>query len=160
MDTSAGQFVKASNSVLVCETSMRSKSNWARIVVAVFTAVAMFYSFACTTSCAVGVCPNQTQQMPSHDCEPSGAHHSHHSSAPAPDKPDCSSHSHPTVLFPKSGDVAKIQLTAAGHAVSPGVSATSASLAVEQPAGLFGSDLAPPLTPRTPLYQQISVLRI
>jgi hypothetical protein len=138
---------------------MGSKSNWARIVVAVFT-VAMFYSFACTTTCAVGVCPNQTQQMPSHDCEPSGAHHSHHSSAPAPDKPDCSNHSHPTVLFLKSGDVAKIQLPAADHVVSPDVSATSASLTVEQPAGLFSSDLAPPLAPRTPLYQQISVLRI
>jgi len=30
MDTSAGQFVKASNSVLLCETSMRSKSKSGR----------------------------------------------------------------------------------------------------------------------------------
>jgi hypothetical protein len=138
---------------------MRTKANWARIVVAVFT-VAMLYSFACSTTCAVGICPNQTQQRPSHDCEPSGAHHSHHSNAPAPEKPDCSSHAHPTSLLVKSVEIANLQLVVSGHLSATSVLVSSSTRLLTNFTISAASDLAPPFGSSASLYQQISVLRI
>ena len=150
-------IVKKTSSVLVCESIMRSKGNWARIIVAAFT-MTMLYSFACSTTCAVGFCPNQPQQGPSHECDESAAHHSHQTNAPAPDKPDCSNHAHPTSLLLKSVEIYKVQLVASAH-----VSASAVLIPARPPVSSTGStasDLAPPLGSSTPVYQQISVLRI
>src|SRR5438067_8894257 len=70
-----------------------------RALAAIFTMVISSAS-ACATICALGVCPDHPQQTSSHDCESSTSHHSHRSSVP--DKPDCSKHAHPSVVFVKS----------------------------------------------------------
>ena len=135
---------------------MRTKANWARRVVAIFM-VTFVYSFACSTTCAVGFCPNQAEQRSSHDCEPTSNHQSHHSSTPAP---DCSKHAHPTSLFVKSAELSKVQLVVSDHTRA---TAGLASLPVRSSANSTGSpasDLAPPFGSSTPLYQQVSVLRI
>ena len=138
---------------------MAINANRARIVVALFTMV-MFYASACTTICAAGICPNQAQQTSSHDCEPLPSHHSHHSSDPAPDKPDCSSHAHPSVLFLKSGDVSPFQLSVSGGVSLAAMLASSADRLAANSINSQESNLAPPFAPNVPLYQQISVLRI
>jgi hypothetical protein len=154
-----GAIVRNANSVLGCELAMRAESHWARVIVAVFT-VAVFYSSACSTNCAVGVCPNQPQQRPSHDCEESAAHHSHHSNTPAPNSPDCSHHSHPSWLLLKSVEIGKVQLVASSHF---GVSTALVPLAAfpsRSSKRFVASDLGPPFGLSTPVYQQIPVLRI
>lgn len=153
------QYVARGDSLLAV---MRTKASWARMVVAIFT-VAMFYASVCSTTCAIGVCPNQVQQTASHDCDQASPHHSRHSDQPghqAPENPDCSQHGHPGSFLAKSSELSQIQLSVVGHldasasAVSPGRSVV-ASLTIAE-----ASDLAPPLRSNTPLYQQISVLRI
>ena len=136
---------------------MRRNANWARIVVAIFT-MAVFYGSVCSTTCAIGFCPNQAQQMPAHDCESTSSHHSHHSSHPAPAKPDCSEHRHPGLFLAKSGNLSPFALSTynlnAVTAVESGLDLIPSTYSAE------GSDLAPPLRSIRPLYQKISVLRI
>ena len=133
------------------------QAGWCRIVVAVFT-MAFFYASVCSTTCAVGVCPKQARQTSSHDCESSTSQHRNHSGSPAPQRPDCSKHPHPSPLFVKSGDSGKLQLNISRYvsaAVPLGPSRLIANLADSE-----ASDLAPPPTTGVSLYQQISVLRI
>lgn len=137
--------------------SMGVMASWTRTIAAIFT-MAMFYASACTATCALGVCPNQTQQTSSHDCESSTAHHSHHSSIPG--KPDCSKHGHPSTMFVKSPGVAKTDLAVLAHVSAGVLFASPRNLSVANLTASDGSDLAPPLIPGVPIYQQISVLRI
>ena len=134
------------------------KANWARIVVAVFT-VAIFYSFACSTTCAVGFCPNQPQQRASHECEQSAAHH-HQKNAPAQDKPDCTNHAHPTSVLVKSVEIYKVQLVSSAHLCASAVLVPLPARPSVSSTGSTASDLAPPFGLSAPVYQQISVLRI
>ena len=137
---------------------LRVAAGWNRAFAAIFLVV-IFYASACTTSCALGVCPNHPQQTSSHDCESSTSQHS--DPASVPDKPDCSKHAHPSVVFVKSGGVAKIDRRISAY-MSPAVLfASPGNLSVANPTASNGSDLAPPLVPRRiPLHQQIGVLRI
>ena len=137
---------------------LRVAADCNRAIAAIFTMV-IFYASACTTICALGVCPNHPQQTSSHDCESSTSDHSHRSSVP--DKPDCSRHAHPSVVFVKSGGVARIDLRISAY-LGPAVQfASPGNLSVANPTAFDGSDLAPPLAPRRiPLHQQIGVLRI
>ena len=137
---------------------MRTKANWARIVVALFT-MAMFHASVCSASCAIGVCPDQVQRTASHDCEQMSAHHADHSGRKAPYSPDCLRRLHPIMVLTKFGEIAKLQLnfTDQGPAITVAVSRrdfTASLIHVE------ASDLAPPLGSNVPLYQQLSVLRI
>ena len=128
-------------------------------MVMVFFTVAMFYSSVCSASCATGVCPDKVQQTSSHDCEQMPAHHAGQSGHPAPESPDCSRHHHPNLLFTKSGEIAKVQLSTLDH-----LSAAMAVISEIDLAAILihseASDLAPPLASSVPLYQHISVLRI
>ncbi len=107
---------------------MRSKTNGARMVLAIFT-MAMFYTSVCTTTCAIGVCRNEVQQTAGHDCEQSSSHHSGQPGHEAPESPDCSKHAHPGVFVARSGNVSQFQLSIVGHlqlsAIEP--SSTSAN---------------------------------
>lgn len=129
-----------------------------RAIAAIFTMVISSAS-ACATICALGVCPDHPQQTSSHDCESSTSHHSHRSSVPH--KPDCSKHAHPSVVFVKSGGVARIELSISAY-MSPAVLfASPGNFSVANLTASDGLDLAPPLVPRRiPLHQQIGVLRI
>ncbi len=150
------QYVKHGGSLLAL---MRVRANWARMVVAIFT-VAVFYASVCSTTCAIGVCPNQVQQAAGHDCEHTSSHHSDPSGHQAPEKPDCSRHGHPGSFLAKSGELSQIQLNVVGHVNASATAVCSGdSLTASLPAAA-GSDLAPPLRSNLPLYQQISVLRI
>ncbi|HVS88322.1 MAG TPA: hypothetical protein VHF01_08870 [Candidatus Acidoferrum sp.] len=138
---------------------MRINANWPRMVVAIFT-MAVFYASVCSTTCAIGVCPNQPQRTASHNCDQTSSHHSDPSGHQAPDNPDCSQHGHPGFFLAKSGDLSQFQLSGAGHlnasaaAVSWGYTLTASMTTPD------ASELAPLLRSNIPLYQQISVLRI
>jgi hypothetical protein len=129
------------------------------MVVALFT-MAVFYASVCSTSCAVGVCPNQVPQTAGHDCEQTPSHHPDPSGHQTPDNPDCSQHEHPGLFLAKSGDLFQFQLSVVDHLNAsamaiPAVHRLAASLTPAE-----ASDHAPPLASSIPLYQQISVLRI
>jgi hypothetical protein len=126
----------------------------ARIVAMIF-AVAMTYASFCSTTCGLGVCPNQERQSGSHDCDnPSHQHGPHqHGSG----KSDCSAHYHPSVNLVKPDGLHKFGTDDVGIG----------SLFTQMPdATRFGFDLSSlfslgsPPTPRSLLHQQISVLRI
>ena len=136
---------------------MRSKTNGARIVVTVFT-MAMFYASVCTTTCAIGVCPDEVRQTAGHDCDQASSHHSGQPGHESPESPDCSKHAHPGVFVAKSGDVSQYQLSIVGH-LQLSATALSAGHDLRLSTATRSSDLAPPFASNLPLHQ-ISVLRI
>ena len=138
---------------------MRRNADWARIVVAIFT-MAMFYASVCSTTCAIGFCPNQVQQTAGHECEQTPAHHSHHSEHQTPENPDCSQHQHPGLFLAKSGNLSQFQLSVGGHLNASAAPVSAGHGLTLNMTSAEASDLAPPPTPNSPLYQQISVLRI
>lgn len=137
----------------------RTIANWVRIVAVVFT-VGVFYASVCSSTCAVGVCPNQVQHTPSHECEQTPSNHSHHSGHNSPDNPDCSRHEHPGLFLTKSTDLSQFQLSYVGHLTMTAVAVDAALGATAGSTNIVASDLAPPPASPLPLYQQISVLRI
>ena len=137
---------------------MRSKTNGARMVLAIFT-MAMFYTSVCTTTCAIGVCPNEVQQTAGHDCEQSSSHHSGQPGHEAPESPDCSKHAHPGVFVARSGNVSQFQLSIVGH-LQLSATALGTGHDLRLSTATRTSDLAPPFASNLPLHQQISVLRI
>jgi hypothetical protein len=136
------------------------EANWARLVLASFT-MAMFYASVCSASCAVGVCPQQTQRTAGHDCDQMPSHHSDSSGHQAPDKPDCSQHQHPELFVTKSGgDLPQFELSVVDH-----LNASAAVFSqVDSLSAIFTRDVtsehAPPPASGVPLYDRISVLRI
>lgn len=138
---------------------MRIKADWARLVVVVFT-VAVFYAPVCSTTCAIGVCPNQVQQTASHDCDQASSHHSNPSGHQAPVHPDCSQHEHPGLFLAKSGDASQFQLSVLGYLDASDTAVSSGPSLIASMGAAKASDLAPPFRSNTPVYQQISVLRI
>jgi hypothetical protein len=138
---------------------MRINANWARMVVAIFT-MAVFYGSVCSTTCAIGFCPNQVQQTAGHDCDQSSSHHSDPSGHQAPDNPDCSQHEHPGLFVAKSGNFSQFQLSTVGHLNPSTVASSSVHALVASFTDTAASNHAPPLASSNLLYQQISVLRI
>ena len=131
----------------------------ARIVIAIFT-VAMFYASVCSTTCALGVCPNQVQQSDSHGCDRSSAGHSSNSHNHGPANPDCSKHAHPGLFLVKAATLSQLQLSITGHLSTSEPLASSLYDITFSMTASGGSDLAPPPTQKIPLYQQTSILRI
>jgi hypothetical protein len=138
---------------------MSGKANRARIVAAIFT-MALFYASMCSTTCAIGYCPNQVQRTAGHDCDQTPSHHSHPSHPQAPGNPDCSRHEHPGLFVAKSGDLSKFQLRVLGHLDASTPFNSSQQYMATSMTDAKASDHAPPLASSLPLYQQISVLRI
>lgn len=128
-----------------------------RIVVAIFT-MAMVYASFCSTTCAVGVCPNQEQQSSSHDCDHPSPNHSSSPRHQGPGKPDCSVHHHPAVNLVKAEGLPRFRPTNTGQIA---LNKLLYKLLPDSSAPILNasslSDLAPP---KDPLYQRISVLRI
>ena len=150
------QSVESAGSLL---RVMKRNPKWARIIVAIFT-MAVLYVSLCSTTCAIGFCPYQAQHFPAHDCDQAPSHHSHQPGHQTPDHPDCFQHQHPGSFLANSGNPAQFQLSVANN---PNVAVTDFSarhgLTVTM-TDSQASDLAPPLRSNSPLYQQISVLRI
>ena len=139
---------------------MGSTTARARIVAAVFT-VAMFYASVCSTMCAAGVCPNELRHSASGDaCNQMPAGHSDGTQKHAPENRDCSMHHHPTANIVQADNLPQFQLTSTGHINASDLLANSAQVMAFSLAAFSLSDLAPPPTLRSPLYQHISVLRI
>jgi hypothetical protein len=136
------------------------KANLARSIAAVFTVV-MLYASVCSSSCAIGVCPEQTRRTAGHDCDQMPSHHSNSSGEQTPDTPDCSQHQHPELFVAKSAaDLPQFQLSVADHlTVSVGAFSPMHGLSM-----IFTRDVtsehAPPVVFSGPLYDRISVLRI
>jgi hypothetical protein len=145
---------------IIIRTEMkRLGTGWVRIVAAIFTN-AMFYASFCSTTCALGVCPNQERRSANHDCGHTSHNHSSSSHHHGPEKSDCSQHDHPTLALVKADGLLQFQstirdqinvnelLSSLSHTIAPSSNASSLS------------DLAPPPTLKDPLHLRISVLRI
>ena len=139
---------------------MRPKTARVRIVAAIFT-VAMFYASACSTMCAAGICPNELQHSASDDnCDRMPMGHSDYPQKHVPENHDCSMHRHPNVNVVKADNLPQFQLSSTGHINLSDLLVNSTHVMAFGLAAFSLSDLAPPPTLRSPLYQQISVLRI
>ena len=135
------------------------QTGWARIVVATLT-LAVFYASICSTSCAVGFCPNQQEPSSSHDCEQSTKHHSDHSGNPSPANPDCSKHLHPSLFLIRAGDSQQFPLGITGHLAGSSFNAPSYHRLAVTITTAHAFDSGPPIRESTPLYQRVSVLRV
>jgi hypothetical protein len=138
---------------------MRTKANWARMIAAIFT-MAMFYASVCSTTCAIGFCPNQGQQTAGHDCDQPSSHHSDPSGHQTPDKPDCSQHQHPGLFLTKSGNLSQFQLSVVSHPNDSAAPFSSMRGVVSTFIHAEAPDQSPLLASSLFLKQQISVLRI
>lgn len=139
---------------------MRLKTARARIVAAIFT-VAMFYASVCSTMCAAGICPNELQHSASHDnCDQMPMGHSDYPQKHVPENHDCSMHHHPNVNVVKADNLPQFQLSSTGYINVNDLLFNSSQVMAFSLAAFSLSDPAPPPPLRSPLYQQISVLRI
>ena len=139
---------------------MGPKTTRARIVTVIFT-VAMFYASVCSTMCAAGICPNELQHSASGgNCDQMPTGRSDYPQKQAPENHDCSMHHHPIVNVVKASNLPQFQLTSTGHINVNDLLVNSTHAMAFDLATFSLSDLVPPPTPRSPLYQQISVLRI
>jgi hypothetical protein len=129
------------------------------IFVALLT-VSMVYASFCSTTCAMGVCPNQEQQSASHDCEHPSPHHSGNSHHHRPEKSDCSLHHHPSVSLVKADGLIGFQPASTGKIADSDLLHIHLDASAHSLNASWLSDLAPLPPPKDPLYQQISVLRI
>ena len=128
----------------------------AKLAAAAFMVVALLYGSVCSTTCALGACPIETQNAATHDCDHSASVPSHQSDS---QNPDCAKHHHPTFDAVKA-DV-QSQLSSAAHANA------SQMLAVATPGDAAGAflptlfvDSAPPPNLNLALQLRNSVLRI
>jgi len=139
---------------------MGSKTSRAQIVAAIFT-VAMFYASVCSTMCAAGVCPDESQRSATTDnCDQMPRGHSDFPQKHMPENHDCSMHHHPAINIVKADNLPQFRLTNAGHIDVNELLVNSTRVMAFNLAVFSLGDLAPPPALRSPLYQQISVLRI
>ena len=130
-----------------------------RLVVLIFT-VAMIYASFCSTTCGFGVCPYQEGRSSSHDCDHPSSSHSSGSHHHGPKERDCSDHHHPSVNLVKADGLPQFESTKADDVlITQFVSNLSDGASLSFNVSSF-FDLGSPPTPRNPLYQRISVLRI
>jgi hypothetical protein len=130
----------------------------AKLAVAAFVVVTLLYGSVCSTTCAIGACPIETQNAASHDCDHGASSSSHHSD---PQNPDCAKHHHPTFDAVKADVLSQFQLSSTSHANASQLLA----IAMRGEASGVSSDalsphLGSPPNLNAPLHQQISILRI
>lgn len=130
----------------------------AKFALAAFLALTLLYGSLCSTTCALGACPTETQNAASHDCDHNSSNPLHHST---PQNPDCPKHHHPAFDALQADSLAQSQLPCTKLASAAQLFAVTTlhnSPNVPSPAWL--SDLAPPPNLNLPLHQKISQLRI
>ncbi len=130
----------------------------AQIIIVVFT-IGVFYASFCTTACAVEGCPTLAQHAANHDCDHPDPQHSKSSHNHEPGNSDCHAHGHPSFAFQSSTGV-QLHLGAISHCHVELLFLDSRDVAAVSLDPVWGSGLAPPLSPYNPTYQQFSVLRI
>ncbi len=127
----------------------------AKLALAPLVILTLLYGSICSTTCALGACPIETQNAATHDCDHSASAPSHHSD---PQNPDCPTHHHPTFDAVQADSLSQLQLSSTNHTTANellAVTARSEAFRVSVDA------LSPHLAPLSiPLGQQISVLRI
>ena len=128
----------------------------AKLAAAAFMVFALLYGSVCSSTCALGACPIETQNAATHDCDHGASSPSHQSDS---QNPDCAKHHHPTFDAVKAD--AQFQLSSATHAHAGQL------LAVATPGDSTGLlllahffDSAPPPNLDIPLQLRNSVLRI
>lgn len=129
-----------------------------KIVLAIFT-IAVFYASVCSTTCAVGTCPNLAQHSESRHCDQPSSQHSSNSHDHGPENSDCSAHSHPSI-FVKASGIPVTQLTSTVYLKIGDLVAYFCDRLNIRLSTAWGSDLAPPIAPKVPLHQQSFALRI
>jgi hypothetical protein len=130
----------------------------AKLAVAAFVAITLLFGSVCSTTCALGACPIETQNAASHDCDHNASVPTHHN---APQNPDCPRHHHPTFDAVKTDALQQSQLSSANHVSATRllVITTRSALTGVQSSALPSRFASPPNL-NIPLPQQISVLRI
>jgi hypothetical protein len=131
----------------------------AKLALAAFIVVTLLYGSVCSTTCALGACPSETQNAATHDCDHSAPAPAHDG---APQNPDCPQHHHPTYDAVGTDALAQSQLVSARHA------AAAQLLAVTVRSGeftgvsmhAFSPHLAPAPNLNISLSQQSPALRI
>jgi len=130
----------------------------AKLAVAAFVVVALLYGSVCSTTCALGACPIETQNAAGHDCDHGASSNSHQRD---PQNPDCAKHHHPTFDAVKADVLSQFQLNSASHAAARQLLAVAMQgEASSVSADALSPHLAPPPNLNIPLQQQVSVLRI
>ena len=139
------------------DSMLGTRATGVKFVAAMFL-VAMLYSSFCSAACAAGYCPLLAHSADADQCchETSGHPCPHHGT---PEHSDCATHGHPTNFVTTAG-LPQLQFSiVASLAVGPSVAQVSGP-AISLSHLLWGTDLGPPISPKNPLYQQISSLRI
>jgi hypothetical protein len=129
-----------------------------KLAAAAFVVITLLYGSVCSTTCALGACPTETQNAGSHDCDHGASNNSHQND---PQNPDCAKHHHRTFDAVKADALSLIQLSSTSHDMASqflGVATRSEATSVTLDA--LSPHLA--LTPNLniPVHQQVSVLRV
>jgi hypothetical protein len=129
-----------------------------KFAAAAFVVVTLLYGSVCSTTCALGACPTETQNAVSHDCDHGASSNSHQSD---PQNPDCVKHHHPTFDAVKTDVLSQFQLSSTGHDMA---SQFLALVTRTGTTGVTSDTISPHLAPtpnvNIPLQQQVSILRI
>jgi hypothetical protein len=130
----------------------------AKLAAAAFVVVALLYGSVCSTTCALGACPIETQNAAGHDCDHGASGNSHHGDS---QNPDCAKHHHPTFDAVKADALSQFQLSSTSHATASQLLAIATrGEATNVTSDALSPHLATPPNLNLPLQQQISVLRI
>jgi hypothetical protein len=124
---------------------------------AAFLVFTLLYGSVCSTTCALGACPTETQNAVSHDCDHGASSNSHQSDR---QNPDCAKHHHPTFDAVKADVLSQFQLSS----TSRDMASQFLALVTRTETTIVTSDtISPHLAPTPnviPLHQQVSILRI
>lgn len=130
----------------------------AKLAAAALVVVALLYGSVCSTTCALGACPTETENATGHDCDHGASSNSHHSDS---QNPDCARHHHPTFDAVKADALSQFQSSGASYAAASQLLAiATGGEAANVSADALSPRLAPPPNLNLPRQQQISVLRI
>lgn len=140
----------------IVQSVMPLATTRAKLAAAAFVVVTLLYGSVCSTTCALGACPTETQNAVSHDCDHGASNNSHQHD---PQNPDCAKHHHPAFDAVKADALSLFQLSSTSHDMA------SQFLAVATEATSITLDtLSPHLAPtpnlNIPLHQQVPILRV
>jgi hypothetical protein len=126
------------------------------LMVMVMFTFAVAYASYCSTSCALEGLAEAARHSGSHDSS-GRSQGSHHDDS---DDPGCAAAAHFGACIPAAVGIAQVEFRNVDRVTStlPGIPqlATSSSMV----SSFWLSGLAPPPKPKSPLYQQISILRV
>jgi hypothetical protein len=130
----------------------------AKVTLAVFVVVTLLYGSVCSTTCALGACPIETQNAATHDCDHSASTPTHHS---APQNPDCPQHHHPYFDAVRTDALSQSHFLSTNHVTATRLlAAATRNEAAGTSTNTLSPQVASPPNLSIPVSQQICELRI